>query len=1138
MERRIQLQQAIAALESQRAILGEDVVETALAPLRSELAKIERRVRQRKQVTVLFADVSGFTALSETMDVEDLNEMMNGLWAQIDRLIIEYGGHIDKHMGDAIMALWGVGQAHEDDPERGVQAALAIQAAVQSFQESHPECPPVRMRVGVHTGLALLDEVGVTNEYTAMGDAINIASYLEHIAPVGGVLISHDTYRHVRGLFVVQPLEPVQAKGRKEPVPVYLVSKAKPPAFRNPSRGIEGVETPLIGREAELERLQKMFFDTLETGTLHVANIVGEAGIGKSRLLSDFRNWLDLQPVAVRILLGRARAETQNVPYALFRNLLAFRFDIHESEDPATMRRKLEEGIVRFMGEEDRIAAHFIGHLIGLDFSDSPHLRGILEEPRQIRDRAFHYISRFFSSIARNGPVAIYLEDVHWADDDSLDLIEHLVRTCPDQPILVLALCRPTLKDRRPAWMRSTERHACLHLDRLGYAESCQLIAEILRPAEEIPLNLIRTLADVAEGIPFYIEELIKVLIEDGVICTEADRWCISTERLEQVPIPTTLTAVIQARLDSLPATERSLLQRASVLGRSFWDKALQALSGPDITPTAVYRSLKDLRERDLIVEAEVSCLAGVKEYMFRHALLQQAVYETLLKTERRALHAQAAAWLTQQVQNHPDVRQAPSLSGMIARHYEQADMVDEAARWYGRAGQQAHGMYAPQTAIEYLQKAIDFAEQGNVVPLAEQIGWHQLLSDVLFNQAQYDQAIATLQKMHQKAVILADGQAQARAYSELAWIYDLKGDHHLSLELACKAEALATGLDRARAIQRRGWAYFRLGEVERALQTGQEALQLCDGEETTAQREQAGCLRLLAAAYMTAGRYDLAQEHGEAALRIYQRLDDRLGVVIMLNNLGEIARLRGDYSSACDHYQASLDTCRAIGHAAGEAILNSNLGAARIGMGDYRGAEINLIHAIEVAGDAHFTLAETYAFLTEAYVRQGKFIEAEEAVRKAIRLAQAQNAPLMLGQAWRALAILWGEHPSRARNIAAGLGLQVQTADECFARSHAVFRQANMAGEQARTLVQWACYSQQTGDCRKANAMRRVARKLFQETGADWEVQRLDAEWKQICLPCIRPICPIPPPLHATLAVPQLLRCTTNAHSPSKASL
>ncbi|RME55666.1 MAG: hypothetical protein D6790_15740, partial [Caldilineae bacterium] len=642
MKRRMQLQQAIETLERQRDFLGEDVVETALIPLRRELAELERRARQRKQVTVLFADVSGFTALSETMDVEDVNDLMNKLWTEIDRIIIQHGGHIDKHMGDAIMALWGVGRAHEDDPERGVRAALAIQAAVHTFRASHPGHPALHMRVGVHTGLALLDEVGITGEYTAIGDTINIASYLEHVAPVDGVLISHDTYRHVRGLFIVQPLEPVRAKGRKEPVPVYLVSKAKPITFRNPSRGIEGVETPLVGREAELERLQELFLETLETGTLHVSNIVGEAGIGKSRLLSDFRNWLDLQPVAVRILLGRARAETQNVPYALFRNLLAFRFNIQESEDPATMRHKLEKGIVHFMGEDHRVAAHFIGHLIGLDFSDSPYLHGILDDPRQIRDRAFYYIGRFLAALARNGPVAMYLEDVHWADEDSLDLLEHLARTCQDQPILMLALYRPTLKERRPGWMHSARHRTCLHLKRLSYAESCQLIADILRPAGDIPLHLIHTLAEVAEGIPFYIEELIKVLIDDGVICTEDDTWCISTERLEQTPIPSTLTAVIQARLDGLPPTERSLLQRASVLGRVFWDEALWELSDPVMTPTAVRRSLAALCERDLIGEAPTSCLAGVKEYTFAHALLQQAVYETLLKTERRELHAQA----------------------------------------------------------------------------------------------------------------------------------------------------------------------------------------------------------------------------------------------------------------------------------------------------------------------------------------------------------------------------------------------------------------------------------------------------------------------------------------------------------------
>jgi class 3 adenylate cyclase len=260
MAEREQLEQAITHMESQRATLGDAIVDASITALRDKLAALEpppSTEQQRKQITVLFADISGFTAMSETMDAEDVNDIMNALWERLDNAIVEYGGRVDKHMGDGVMALWGTETAREDDPEQAIRAALAMQEALASFREERQI--DLAMRIGLNTGPVLLGQVGTTDEYTVMGDTVNLASRLEHAAPIGGILISHDTYRHVRGVFNMRLLDPIQVKGKVEPIQVYVVQQAKPRAFRKGTRGVEGIETRMIGREAELKCLQDTF---------------------------------------------------------------------------------------------------------------------------------------------------------------------------------------------------------------------------------------------------------------------------------------------------------------------------------------------------------------------------------------------------------------------------------------------------------------------------------------------------------------------------------------------------------------------------------------------------------------------------------------------------------------------------------------------------------------------------------------------------------------------------------------------------------------------------------------------------------------------------------------------------------------
>src|SRR5215207_750674 len=630
-------------------------VESPLLPARapSVVGRKYQTTEQRRQLTILFADLAGLAAHTEGMDAEDVGEVLSALWPLVDAVVEAHGGEVTKRVGETFVALWGARGAREDDPERAVRAALDMRSALFAFAaqgKSHDvgvsdgEGEEARlMRAGVSTGLVLLGEVGATGELTVTGDPVRLASRLQQEAPVGGVLISHDTYRHVRGVFDVLPPGTLQTGGRPEPVQFYNVQRAKRRAFRVQTRGVEGVETRMVGRKAELRRLTDTLETVFEEAGLQVVTVLADAGLGKSRLLYEFSNWVELLPDVWYVFNARAGESDQGLPYSLVRDLFSFRFEVQDSDTAAVAREKLERGMLSMCKgvpeAEVLMRAHFIGQLIGFDYSASPHVSGIRDDPQQVRDRAFRYAAQFFSDVARELPTLLYFDDTHWADDGSLDFIDYLALHCAHDPVMLLCLARPALLERRPAWGEGRERHARLTLQPLSKKESRQLVEEILRRAHGVTSGLRELIVGGAEGNPFYVEELIKMLIDQRVIVPGSDMWSVDASRLGEVKVPPTLTGVLQARLDRLTPEEKTVLQRASVIGRVFWDGAVEHL-GAGVTAVAsratgraapqgrthttmpaeaVARVLESLRGKELVYRREASAFAGAREYIFKH---------------------------------------------------------------------------------------------------------------------------------------------------------------------------------------------------------------------------------------------------------------------------------------------------------------------------------------------------------------------------------------------------------------------------------------------------------------------------------------------------------------------------------------
>jgi class 3 adenylate cyclase len=554
---REQLEAAIAMLGAQRALIGDAIAEAALAPLRTRLAALDaahpdQAVQPLKQVAILFLDVVGSTTLSQHLDPEEIHAVMDGALARCTGIVESHHGKVLQYAGDGLLAVFGADEVREDDPERAVRAGLALLSEGRLLGEEvarQHRHVGFNVRVGLHTGSVLLGG-GVDGEGSIRGIAVNIAARMEQTAPGGALRISHDTYRHVRGVFDIEPQPPIEVKGLDEPIVTYLVQRAKARAFRVATRGIEGVETRMIGRDAELEQLQDAFKHVTREGRLVRVTVVGEAGLGKSRLLYEFENWAEAQPEPFCIFQGRAHPHTQSQPYGLLRDVLAWRLQISDGDSMDLATQKLERGIVPLFEPDDgadlaQARAHVLGHLIGLDFSRSKHIAGIRDDVQQIRNRGFHAAAQLLRRLAASSaaPVVLLPDDLHFADDASLNFLDYLCLANRDVPMLVLGLTRPTLFERRShSGGVSDEIQRRIDLAPLDKGVSRLLVDELLKRLDEVRSTLRELISGGAEGNPFYMEELVKMLIDDGAIEVHAGRWSVNPHRLVATHVPQTLT--------------------------------------------------------------------------------------------------------------------------------------------------------------------------------------------------------------------------------------------------------------------------------------------------------------------------------------------------------------------------------------------------------------------------------------------------------------------------------------------------------------------------------------------------------------------------------------------------------------------
>lgn len=921
------LRAAIAALEGQRATLGNAVLELATAPLRRRLASLLRPAGlQRRQLTVLFADVVGSTAMAQGLDAEDTLQLLSGTLQRMAALVETHRGRVLRFTGDGVKAAFGMDEAREDDAERAVRAGLAILAAGREQAEAArrlPGAPDFAVRVGVHTGDVALG-AGVEADNTAMGAAVNIAARMEQSAPPGALRISHDTWSQVRGRFEMEAQPPLQVKGVEAPMLTYLVRAALDRNAAIVERGLQGLSTPLVGRCAELQHLREAVTRARQTRQLQALTLVGDAGLGKSRLLREFAAGLS----ACRVLTLRSQPDAALRPWGLLRGLLATQFGVADTDSAEVARRKVVEGLAPWFDARGERQAQLIGQLSGLDFSNSPHVRGL--DPRSLRDQAFAALRSYLQALAARGdtlPVLI-VEDLHWADDGSLDLLEHLVDHAAELPLALVMTGRPALLTRRPEWGRPA---TTVLLSPLPAAQSDELAQALLQRLDVVPAKLSEMVVGQAEGNPYYMEELVRRLIDDGVIVVGEPHWTVLEDRLDQARLPGTLVGLLQARLDALPDDERHAARLASVVGHVFWDDAVQAVDRD------APRALPALQRAAFVRAHQSSDFEGTAERQFDHHLLHQVTYDTLLKAERRLGHGAVARWLTARTQG----RGAEFLA-MTGEHAERAGETALAIDCFDRAAREAFKRFANTAAVAWLRRALDLLGESEPVRRCGLLHRVYDIADSVGDRSAQDAAL------QEAAAVLErhpDDACQAELWFRMALLADRRADTATSERLSNEAAALAERCGAAMwaALARANLAYLHFARQDYAAADAHLviALRWAATIEAAADRAETEAKLLIVSAMVAREccRFDEARTTFLAMLERGEALGAQRLQFGALDNLAILAATLGRWQESVEWAERMRALADSIGALPRAAHADQHLALAAEALGDHETA-------------------------------------------------------------------------------------------------------------------------------------------------------------------------------------------------------
>jgi class 3 adenylate cyclase/tetratricopeptide (TPR) repeat protein len=641
-----------------------------------------QRDRERKYVTVLFADISGYTAMAERLDPEEVRDITRQIFGEAAGIISKYGGSIEKYVGDAIMAVFGVPKSHEDDPVRAIKAAREIHNSMEAASRGIEAMieNPLSMHIGINTGLVVTGEV--KGMLGVSGDTVNLASRLCGVAAPLETLVAHTTYTQAEGFFDFEPLQPIKVKGRKGSVVTYRVVSSR--ELPNKIHRLSGLRSGFIGRKEEMALLAKAV-DGLAQGQGAIFSICGDAGSGKSRLIEEFKSTLDLD--ALQWLEGHAYAYTQNIPYSPLIDLLNRAFEIKECDPPEVVKKKAEAKIKALVGDRRDIIP-YLGGLLSISYSETEKL-----SPESWKFLVRQASQVALAALARRAPTIICLEDLNLADPSSIDLLRSIL--CETgYPALFLCAYRPSLDLFTDNHLRAmTGAHREIRLQDLPVSEMVEMVSSLLG-VKDVPADLKRFMQEKVGGNPFYVEEVINSLIESEVL-ESGIGWQL-TRPIGKVDIPATVRGVVSARIDRLEGDAKLLLQEASVIGKTFpyrVIKRITTLNEPD-------RLLDRLEQLDLV---RTTCMHPDKEYSFKHSLTQEAVYNGLLLKHREDIHERVGLAMEQVFRDR-----LSEVWETLGYHFKQGRSINKAIDYLVKSGEKSFRRCALEESHQYYKEALD----------------------------------------------------------------------------------------------------------------------------------------------------------------------------------------------------------------------------------------------------------------------------------------------------------------------------------------------------------------------------------------------------------------------------------------------
>lgn len=890
---------------------------------------------ERKLVTVLFTDIVGSTALAEKLDPEEWGEIVAGAHKRVSAAVYRYEGTIAQLLGDGVLAFFGAPITHEDDPERAVNAALEIQASIHTYAHELRDTKRIehfRTRIGLNTGLVVVGNIGsdLHMEYLAIGDTVNLAARMQTAAEPNTILITESTARAVRHIFDLESRGMLELKGKSEPVPAFRVLARK--TIAESARGIVGLDSPLVGRTHKFQTLQA-HIENLQRGRGHIIAVMGEAGLGKSRLMAEIRKQcaVDGQQTAkenLKWLEGRSLSYETQTPFAPFIDLLTKLFDVRAEENDDAKYAKIKT----HAGD----AAPFIATMLGIAPADEDSERVRYLEPPQLRAAIFQSVHTLLEQLAAATPTIVVFEDLHWVDATSLDLILQLMALTQRARLLIIALFRPQRQE--PSWQfhETASRdfadwYTPITLEPLDETESRTLVANLLH-IEDLPDQVRALILKKAEGNPFFVEEVIRSLLDAKLVIRENERWR-ATREIENISIPDSLAGVIGARLDRLDAEAKRAAQSAAVIGREFQYPVLAEIFGASVTLDS---AVITLQRRELIRE---KARHPAMVYLFKHTLTQEAAYASLLLSKRRDLHKRVAECL-----ERIDKERVYD----IARHFLQAQEPARALPYLVAAGMRAAREYSTPEAIGYFSNAVEIAHTQKDAPNARRA--YEGLGNALLLIGDVPRTLQTYQAMLAFAQTHHDAPMQVSALNKLALTQMLIGDFQTVETNLRESETIAraandrpglaemftvrcgicTGTgDFDSAIKYLGESIevgrelnikeqmafgathtantlMFLTQFDEAWQKAQEAMQIC--EEIGDRQHQAELLAgVYAFVHIARGEFDTARTFAEQGVAIGTRIGSAMAISDGNWMLGTMARLRGEYENATRHFEQSF---------------------------------------------------------------------------------------------------------------------------------------------------------------------------------------------------------------------------------------